>query len=124
MLRKPLLGKTIIFAVTKRHAATLAKMFDDAFADRKDSPEVPKTLTRLLGNNKVVAQPTMLPLHIPTIISTLAGLFAKSPATIIVWDVRASFAMDAPFDFAQDRLRASAHPMMLVSNQEAFEREE
>ena len=40
VLRKPLLGKTIVFAVTKRHAETLATMFDQAFADRKDSPEV------------------------------------------------------------------------------------
>ena len=40
VLRKPLIGKTIVFAVTKRHAETLATMFDQAFADRKDSPEV------------------------------------------------------------------------------------
>lgn len=33
-------GKTIVFAVTKRHAATLAQMFDEAFADRKPSPEI------------------------------------------------------------------------------------
>jgi type I restriction enzyme, R subunit len=38
--RKPLLGKTIVFAVTKRHAETLARLFDEAFADRKPSPEV------------------------------------------------------------------------------------
>jgi type I restriction enzyme R subunit len=38
--RKPLLGKTIVFAVTKRHAETLAKLFDEAFADRKPSPEI------------------------------------------------------------------------------------
>lgn len=38
--RKPLLGKTIVFAVTKRHAETLARMLDEAFADRKPSPEV------------------------------------------------------------------------------------
>ena len=38
--RKPLLGKTIVFAVTKRHAETLAQMFDDAFADKKTSPNV------------------------------------------------------------------------------------
>lgn len=38
--RKPLLGKTIVFAVTKRHAETLAKMFDEAFADQKSSPDV------------------------------------------------------------------------------------
>lgn len=37
---KPLLGKTIVFAVTKQHAQTLAKMFDDAFADQKPSPDV------------------------------------------------------------------------------------
>lgn len=40
VLRKPLLGKTIVFAVTKRHAETLAGMFDEAFADHKASPEV------------------------------------------------------------------------------------
>lgn len=40
MQRKPLLGKTIVFAVTKRHAETLARLMDDAFADRKPSPEV------------------------------------------------------------------------------------
>ena len=33
-------GKTIVFAVTKRHAATLAQMFDDAFADKKPSPGI------------------------------------------------------------------------------------
>ena len=33
-------GKTIVFAVTKRHAATLAQMFDEAFAERKPSPEI------------------------------------------------------------------------------------
>ncbi len=38
--RFPQDGKTIVFAVTKRHAATLAQMFDDAFADRKPSPEI------------------------------------------------------------------------------------
>lgn len=38
--RKPLLGKTIVFAVTKRHAETLARLFDEAFADQKPSPEV------------------------------------------------------------------------------------
>jgi len=38
--RKPLLGKTIVFAVTKRHAETLAQMFDEAFADQKSSPDV------------------------------------------------------------------------------------
>lgn len=40
MLRKPLLGKSIFFAVTKRHAETLATMLDAAFADKKPSPEV------------------------------------------------------------------------------------
>lgn len=39
-LRRPLLGKTIIFAVTKRHAATLAQMLDDIFADQKPDPSV------------------------------------------------------------------------------------
>jgi type I restriction enzyme R subunit len=39
-LRKPLVGKTIVFAVTKRHAETLATMFDEAFADQKQSAEV------------------------------------------------------------------------------------
>ena len=38
--RFPQDGKTIVFAVTKRHAATLAQIFDDAYADRKPSPEV------------------------------------------------------------------------------------
>ena len=32
---KPAWGKTIVFAVTKRHAETLAEMFDDHFADKK-----------------------------------------------------------------------------------------
>lgn len=40
VLRKPLLGKTIVFAVTKRHAATLAELLDAEFADKKPSPEV------------------------------------------------------------------------------------
>jgi type I restriction enzyme, R subunit len=40
VLRKPLLGKTIVFAVNKRHAETLARMLDEAFADLKDAPEV------------------------------------------------------------------------------------
>jgi type I restriction enzyme R subunit len=40
VLRKPLFGKTIVFAVSKHHAETLAQLFDDAFRDRKDSPEV------------------------------------------------------------------------------------
>lgn len=33
--RKPVPGKTIVFAVTKRHAETLARLFDEAFADHK-----------------------------------------------------------------------------------------
>lgn len=36
--RAPDWGKTIVFAVTKRHAETLARLFDDAFADKKPSP--------------------------------------------------------------------------------------
>lgn len=40
VLRKPLLGKTIVFAVNKRHAETLAKMFDAEFAHLKPSPDV------------------------------------------------------------------------------------
>ncbi len=40
VLRKPLLGKTIIFAVSKRYAATLAELLDAEFADKKPSPEV------------------------------------------------------------------------------------
>jgi type I restriction enzyme R subunit len=39
-LRKPLIGKTIVFAVTKRHAETLAQIFDEAFAHEKPSPDV------------------------------------------------------------------------------------
>ena len=39
-LRHPLLGKVIVFAVTKRRAETLANMFDAAFADKKPSPEI------------------------------------------------------------------------------------
>jgi type I restriction enzyme, R subunit len=38
--RAPMEGKTIVFAVTKRHAATLAQVLDDAFADKKPSPEI------------------------------------------------------------------------------------
>jgi type I restriction enzyme, R subunit len=33
--RAPDWGKSIVFAVTKKHAETLARMFDDAFADKK-----------------------------------------------------------------------------------------
>ncbi len=40
VLRKPLLGKTIVFAVNKRHAETLAQLFDAQFAHLKPSPEV------------------------------------------------------------------------------------
>lgn len=36
--RAPMWGKTIVFAVTKAHARTLAQMFDDHFADKKPSP--------------------------------------------------------------------------------------
>jgi len=39
-LRKPLIGKTIVFAVTRRHAETLAHMLDEAYAHEKPSPEV------------------------------------------------------------------------------------
>jgi type I restriction enzyme R subunit len=39
-LRKPLLGKTIVFAVTKRHAETLATLLDNEFAHLKPSPEI------------------------------------------------------------------------------------
>ena len=38
--RKPARGKTIVFAVTKRHAETLARMFDERFADLKPHPAV------------------------------------------------------------------------------------
>ena len=40
MLRKPLIGKTIVFAVTKRHAETLAQMFDEAYAHEKPSADI------------------------------------------------------------------------------------
>lgn len=40
VLRKPLLGKTIVFAVTKRHAETLAQLLDAEFAYLKPSREV------------------------------------------------------------------------------------
>ena len=36
--RAPDWGKTIVFAVTKRHAETLARIFDQEFADKKPSP--------------------------------------------------------------------------------------
>lgn len=38
--RAPDWGKTIVFAVTKRHAETLARMFDEAFADKKPSSTI------------------------------------------------------------------------------------
>lgn len=38
--RMPLLGKTIVFAVNKKHAETLARMFDETFADKKPSPDI------------------------------------------------------------------------------------
>ena len=40
ILRMPLIGKTIVFAVTKKHAETLAQLFDNEFADRKSSADV------------------------------------------------------------------------------------
>ncbi len=40
VLRKPLIGKSIVFAVTKRHAATLATLIDNEFAHLKPSPEI------------------------------------------------------------------------------------
>lgn len=40
VLRKPLVGKAIVFAVTKKHAETLAQLFDAEFAHLKPSPEV------------------------------------------------------------------------------------
>jgi type I restriction enzyme R subunit len=40
VMRTPLIGKTIVFAVNKRHAETLAQLFDAAFADQKPSPDV------------------------------------------------------------------------------------
>lgn len=38
--RAPDRGKTIVFAVTKRHAETLARLFDEAFADEKPHASV------------------------------------------------------------------------------------
>ena len=35
---KPREGKTIVFAVTQKHAIKLAQLFDDAFAEKKDLP--------------------------------------------------------------------------------------
>ncbi len=40
IVRMPLIGKTIVFAVNKKHAETLAQLFDNEFADKKPSPEV------------------------------------------------------------------------------------
>ena len=40
VLRMPLIGKTIVFAVNKKHAETLAQMFDTEFADKKPSADV------------------------------------------------------------------------------------
>lgn len=40
ILRKPVPGKTVVFAVTRRHAETLARMFDEAYADRKPNPAI------------------------------------------------------------------------------------
>jgi len=40
VLRMPLIGKTIVFAVNKKHAETLAQLFDNEFADKKPSAEV------------------------------------------------------------------------------------
>ena len=36
--RAPDWGKTIVFAVTKKHAETLARLFDEVFADKKPTP--------------------------------------------------------------------------------------
>ena len=38
--RAPDWGKTIVFAVTKRHAESLARMLDQEFADKKPSPNI------------------------------------------------------------------------------------
>lgn len=38
--RAPDWGKTIVFAVSKRHAETLARMFDTEFADKKPDPTI------------------------------------------------------------------------------------
>jgi type I restriction enzyme R subunit len=40
VLRMPLIGKTIVFAVNKKHAETLAQLFDNEFADKKPSADV------------------------------------------------------------------------------------
>jgi type I restriction enzyme R subunit len=55
-------GKTIVFAVTKRHAETLARMFDEHFADRKPSPEVRYAdfVVSGLGNDDTVDGPTKI----------------------------------------------------------------
>jgi type I restriction enzyme, R subunit len=38
--RAPDWGKTIVFTVTKKHAGTLARLLDEAFADKKPSPTI------------------------------------------------------------------------------------
>ena len=68
LLRKPLLGKTIVFAVNKSHAETLAQLFDAQFAHLKPSAEArfvdyvvsgqgadepPRILRSLILGNKV-----------------------------------------------------------------------
>lgn len=40
IVRMPLIGKTIVFAVNKKHAETLAGLFDAEFVDKKPSPDV------------------------------------------------------------------------------------
>ena len=40
VVRMPLLGKTIVFAVNKKHAETLANLFDTEFADKKPSSDI------------------------------------------------------------------------------------
>ena len=40
VLRMPLIGKTIVFAVNKKHAETLAQLFDTEFADKKPSADI------------------------------------------------------------------------------------
>lgn len=40
IIRRPVLGKSIVFAVNKRHAETLAKMFDDVYIDKKQDPKI------------------------------------------------------------------------------------
>ncbi|HQU78662.1 MAG TPA: DEAD/DEAH box helicase family protein [Azonexus sp.] len=40
VVRMPLIGKTIVFAVNKKHAETLARLFDAEFAHKKPSPDI------------------------------------------------------------------------------------